>query len=412
MKELLLDRTYRRLWLGQSVSLAGDYLFTTTMALWIGTVLLRDQPYAPSATAASLLIVAVVTVAGAPVAGALVDRWDKVRVARTADAVRTLIGGGFAILAWLAGSLPVGLTLALCGLALAGQSAATQFFNPARIVILSDVVSDDRREQAASFAQASSAIAMIAGPALAGALFAAAGPGVCFGLNAATFACSFLALRGTRVPMTEARERHLGREMLAPLRLLARDRTLRAVLGAGMIVMLGASAFGSLNVFFVRENLSADPAWFGVISSALGAGILTGALGSAALHARLGKERLFAGGLLLCGLTCLVYARLDSAPLAALVIFGYGVAGGIVETVMSPILLAATGRDHLARVLSVFTSALRLASITSLGLVGWLAGGRGRIDLILLGAAVMFLLAGAHAALYLRRPGPEGRAGA
>ncbi|MFI6907700.1 MFS transporter [Nonomuraea sp. NPDC050394] len=193
---------------------------------------------------------------------------------------------------------------------------------------------------------------------------------------------------------------------------MARDRTLRAVLGAGVIVMLGASAFGSLNVFFVRENLSADPVWFGVISSALGAGILAGALGSAALHARLGKERLFASGLLLCGLTCLVYARLDNAPLAALVIFGYGVAGGIVETVMSPILLAATGRDHLARVLSVFTSALRLASITSLALVGWLAGGRGRIDLILLGAAVMFLLAGAHAALYLRRPGPEGRAGA
>lgn len=98
--------------------------------------------------------------------------------------------------------------------------------------------------------------------------------------------------------------------------------------------------------------------------------------------------------------------------------FGYGMGGGVVETVMSPILLSAAGRDQLGRVLSLFSSALRLASIVSLGVVGWLAGllppGGGRVDLVLAGAGLMFLPACAYAALSLRpeRSGREDRAAA
>ena len=38
---LLINRNYARLWYGQAVSLVGDFVFDTTLVLWVGTVLLR-----------------------------------------------------------------------------------------------------------------------------------------------------------------------------------------------------------------------------------------------------------------------------------------------------------------------------------------------------------------------------------
>lgn len=417
------NKAYRRLWFGQSISQVGDYLFMTTVALWIGTVLLRDKPYAPAVTGAYLVIAAAVMVCLAPVAGVFVDRLDKVRVALTADIVRAVASGGFAFLPWLSHSLPMRLTLTMCGVGVAVQAIASTFFNPARVIIVSDVVPVEKRGQAASFAQASSAIAMIAGPMLASLIFVAAGPAVGFIFNAVSFACSFVAIRIASIPVAAdspvARERkkQFGKELLEPLRLIGRDRVLRTVLGAGVIVMLGASTINSLNVYFVLENLHADPIWFGVISASLGAGLLVGSIGTGFLGERVGYERLLASGLLVGGLACLIYARLGSAVAAAMLIFLYGLAGGMVETVMSPLVLGAVRREYLGRVLSVFTPALRLSSVISLGAAGWLVslmpvGYRfqvlgisfGRIDTVFVMAAVMFLLSSLYAFTALQRP--------
>lgn len=420
MTSLIRNRAFRRLWLGQSIALTADQLFTTTIALWVGTVLLRGESYAPAATAAMMGLAAAATVGVAPVAGVLVDRWVKVRVVLTVDVVRMLISWSAAALPWLSATAPLWLTLGACGLAVVVQAVAAQFFNPARMIILSDAVPPAQRERAAGFAQAGSATAMIAGPMAAGLLFVVAGPGLGLALNGLCYASSFLAFRGTTSPAGgdhehEQERRHLGREALASLTLIARSRVLRSVLGAGVIVMLGASVVSTLNIYFVQENLHADQSWFGAITSSLGAGLLLGALGAAALSDRLGTRLLFAGGLLLCGLACLTYSRLVSAPAAAVTIFVYGLAGGIVETVMAPLILGATRRDHLARVLSVFTSVLRLSSIAALGAAGWLASllpathalhvlglTFGRIDLIFLGAATMLLIAGGYVAVSLR----------
>lgn len=419
MRSVFLNRWYRRVWLGQSVSQIGDYVFTMTIALWIGTVLFRDKTYAPAASAASLVIAAVVTMGAAPIAGVFVDRWDKVRVALAANAFRVLISCCFTLLPWASYSLPIWLTLTACWAGVAAQALATQFFNPARVIILSDVVSADQRGQAVGFAQASSAIAMIFGPVAAGLIFVSIGPGPSFALNGISFLCSFLAIRGVTLPTTAepsapVRRQHLGQEIRAPLRLIARDPLLRSTLGAGAIVMLGASTIGSLNVYFVQENLRAGPQWFGVINSSLGAGLLVGALAAPFFDERLRNRSLFVAGLLVCGVTCLIYARLDSAAAASVVIFGYGLAGGLVETVMLPLVVGAANREHLARVLAVFTSVFRLSSIISLASAGWLAAlmpvghhvraaglDFGRIDMILTGAAMMFLLAGVYVAVSL-----------
>lgn len=39
----LINRNYARLWSGQAVSTIGDYVFDTTLVLWVGTVLAKGR---------------------------------------------------------------------------------------------------------------------------------------------------------------------------------------------------------------------------------------------------------------------------------------------------------------------------------------------------------------------------------
>ncbi|HEX5497035.1 MAG TPA: hypothetical protein VFX70_20930, partial [Mycobacteriales bacterium] len=57
----LINRNYARLWYGQAASLLGDFMFDTTLVLWVGTVLARGQSWAPVAVSGVLVAVAVGT---------------------------------------------------------------------------------------------------------------------------------------------------------------------------------------------------------------------------------------------------------------------------------------------------------------------------------------------------------------
>jgi len=425
MTNVFTSRPFRRLWLGQAVSLVGDMLFTTTLTLWLATGLLAGEAYAPAAASAALAITAGVTIVLAPFAGVFVDRWDKVRVALATDAVRAIVSLGFVAIPLLPAGVPRSVTLAACAVGVIVQAAASQFFNPARLVLMSDVVAGSQRAQAASFAQASSAIATVAGPLIGGILYVAVGPTLGFALNGLSFLWSYVMIKlAGPVDLSQgsspAKRQSFGRELIAPLRTIAADPVLRTILGTGIIVMLGAGTLGSLNVFFVQENLGEDPWWFGVLSGALGAGILVGALGVGFLGPRIGERRLFVAATIVCGIACLAYSRSSDAVFAAAALFIYGIAGGVVETAMSPLVLTAVDRTQLARVVSVFAPAFRLSSIISVTVAGTIVsllpprhrfsfGGItfGRIDVIYLGTAIIFLAAGIYALFSLRSTAPN-----
>src|SRR5436309_532993 len=107
---LLVNRNYARLWVGQAVSLVGDFVFDTTLVLWVGVVLLRGLPYAPAAVAGLLVGVAVATLLVGPLAGVFVDRWDRRRTMLGADLVRAGLIGALTLLAFLPAA-PVPVTL-------------------------------------------------------------------------------------------------------------------------------------------------------------------------------------------------------------------------------------------------------------------------------------------------------------
>ena len=401
---MLRNRLYRRLWLGQAVSQVGDYVFGSTVMLWIAAGLLAGKSYAPAVSAASLVIAAVVGVLVAPLAGVYVDRWDKVRVATVTTVIRAIVAACFVGLPFLHGWVP----LLVGGLGVLIEAVAAVFFNPARFVIVTDVVAEQDRGRAAAMTQASTAVATILGPLLAAVLFVWVGPALAFALNAVTFVVSFLAIRVAPSVSGSLSRGQIGQELLEPLRIIVGRPVLRMVLIAGSVIMLGAGTISALDVYFVQENLHAGPQWYGVISAAFGAGVLAGALLVGALGDRVGYRRIFAGALIALGLVFLAYSRLTTPVPAVVLIFAYGLFAGGVETSISPLTIAAVPRDVLARVISVFGPAFRLASIASIIGAGWVVSlfkpgqsthGFNRIELVFTAAAALIVAAGVYSAV-------------
>jgi MFS family permease len=181
----LAHRDYRRLLAGMSISQLGDGLFLVALA-W--------QVYAlsntPTALATIGIAMTVPTVVCLLIGGAVSDRYDRRLVMLAADAVRGVLLAALAALA-LTGSLRVWQLL----VTVVFYGAATAFFSPASDALVPQLLPADALAQANSLDQLIRPLALrLGGPALGGLLVGAFGTGAAFGLDAASFAVSIVAL--------------------------------------------------------------------------------------------------------------------------------------------------------------------------------------------------------------------------
>ena len=118
------------------------------------------------------------------------------------------------------------------------------------------------------------------GPALAGLIVAAAGPGMVFILNAISFLAVIAALKRWQRPPTESElpaERVFG-AIRAGLRYARHSPELRAVLTRGASFFVFASASWALLPLIVRQELNSGPGTYGLFLACLGIGAIAGAL--------------------------------------------------------------------------------------------------------------------------------------
>jgi MFS transporter, DHA3 family, macrolide efflux protein len=148
--------------ISQSISLFGDKL--DYMALLAMIAFFSNQYGWNSSKAISFLsvIIALPTIIFGPLAGILVDRWDRRKVMIVCDSLRTLLVFAIPAVALATAKLPLIYVLAfsvfLCGL----------FFNTARLSIIPNLVGSDRLLGANSFMNFIGRIATFAGVLLGG----------------------------------------------------------------------------------------------------------------------------------------------------------------------------------------------------------------------------------------------------
>ena len=267
----LRHRDFRVLWAGMAVSLLGDGIFLIAIA-W-ETYALWNAPAALSIVGIAMTVPTIVFLL---VGGVLSDRHDRRRLMLAADAVRAAAVACLAVLVF-AGALQLWQLVVLVAL----YGAGTAFFTPAFEAIVPDLLPRQDLAAANSLDQFVRPIALrLAGPLLGG-LLVAAGAGLAFAVDAASFAVSgiaVLAMRPPRTPSAAPSVSHAGavREGLSFIRRRVWLWGTLVAAAAAYLVFLGPSEV--LLPYVVKNELHASAGTLGLVFAAGGLGAVGAAL--------------------------------------------------------------------------------------------------------------------------------------
>ena len=188
--------TFTIIWLGQVVSLVGSGLTSFALGVWV-------FERTGSATQFALIGLAAVVprVLLSPLAGTIVDRWDRRWVMIMSDT-----GAGLATLSiaalYMTGNLEVWNII----LATAFNSAFSTFQWPAYSAVTTLLVPKEQLGRAGGMVQIGEAVSQLLAPAAAGALFVTVGLGGVIAIDFATYLFAVLTLLFVRVPSPERSE--------------------------------------------------------------------------------------------------------------------------------------------------------------------------------------------------------------
>ena len=381
---MFINGNFGRLWIGHTISVFGDFIFDTTLVLWIAAVIARGQAWAPLAVSGVFIATTVPMLLIGPIAGVFVDRWSKRGTMLAMDAVRAalvallILSAGVVPLPFLPGGrLPLFWQLGVIYAVVFLLNALSQFFRPASLALTGDIVPEEAQARAMGLSQTSMSIAMILGPTLAAPIFVAFGPEWALGINALSFVASFLFIQTVSAPpaahsAVRGERSSFWKEFGLGLGYFLRSRVLVVLSISAAIVMLGGGALNTLDYFFVTGNLHASATYFGVLQGAMGIGMILGSILAGAFAQKIGLTRTFWLSLLAMAVLITAYARLTDIWVAIAVIGVAGIGQAALNVAVGPLLLQSTPREMIGRVSSILNPLVMLATLGGAGLAGYL----------------------------------------
>jgi MFS family permease len=316
-RSLSRHRNYRIFFAGQLVSLAGSWMQNIALA-WL-VLELSGSPIAVGALAFWRFVP--FTIFGL-VAGVVADRVDSRKLVMATQGAALLISIALAVVT-LSGTATLPLVYALA--ALGGATLA--FDAPGRQSLTYQMVGPRSLPNAVALNAGLFNGSRVIGPAIAGAVIAAFGTGVCFVVNAFSFLAVLAALALLRQAELHEVERDPTARFVSGLRralaFVRHDPQLRTVLGVVAVVSTIGFNFHVLVPLLAANTLHVGPEGFGLLSASFGLGALVGALVTASFRGT--SWRLFATGAAGFGVLALALAPVHNAFLAGGLLFAVGI---------------------------------------------------------------------------------------
>jgi dTMP kinase len=388
------SRQFFRLWIVQVTSAIGDWLGFSAIIVLAARV--GGASGAGAGAGAVSIVLAARIVPGfffGPLAGVLVDRWDRKRVMIACDLGRATVIALLPFVHGLAGLVAASLAL----------EALTLLWSPAKEASVPKLVPPSHLAAANSLSLAAAygtfPFAALLFAILAGVSGWLAGLGVthasaldqmtlAFYVDSLTFMVSAALVSRLDIGGRRARTAEVEADVWGPTRAwrelhegwqyIFLNPTVRAVnlglamalIGGGMLIPLGA--------VYSTDVLGSGAAGYGLFTTALGFGVALGALGVALLQRRLPMERVFTTCLLLAGCLLFLAASAGTLGVATVAVGLMGVAVGPVY-VSGYVLLQQEVSDELrGRVFSSLNLLVRtcvLVSMVAGPLIAALLGG-------------------------------------
>lgn len=369
--ELLRTRPgFRRLWASQLISLMGDWLSFVAISL----LALREGE---GVVALALVLVAhsFPHALMAPIAGALVDRFNRISLLVGSNLIQALLTLGMAVGAIYGHLVAVQVLLF-------ARASAGAFVMPAQSASLPHFVERDELYRANAIVSATWSVAFAMGMALGGVL-AMLGPVPALLIDAATFVVAALIVRPLPTVVAERDDGasawqavvSAGRDMKTAASAAWNDRTLfAAVVAKSPIALAGGGAWVLINL------VAADPAFIGAGGLALGLlhslrGIGTGVgpiWASARIERGADAQRSIGVAQWFVFASIALFAAVQWWPVALVAVFFWGWGTGT-NWVLSTASIQRGAADHLLGRLTAIDSLLMTTAMAIGAVLGALA---------------------------------------
>ena len=357
------EREFRLLW-------TNTFLFSLVQSTQRFTFVWLVLELGRGADASGLVLFAM----GAPAfvvvlpAGAWSDRLDRRKLLLGSQFGALLVTAATALLV-ATDRINLPITVAL-GTAL---GATLAFGQPVRAAVLPTLVPRARLMNAIVLTTIGMNISMIVGPAIGGAVIAAWGLDGAFGVQALIYGFGLLVLLFLRLPERPppAVRRRLRVEIVEGLTFVARHREIRALFV--LLATTGAFMLGPYQALMpqiAREELGSDAFGASLLFAVLGLGMGATSVVLARSRDLSHKGAWFAGGLVAGGLIQVGLGLSRIYVLTALLMFLWGVGGGLFMNLNQTLIQTHTADEVMGRVMALHTLAM-----VGLAPLGALAGG-------------------------------------
>jgi MFS family permease len=265
-------RVFTVIWFGQLVSTLGSGLTGFALGVWI-----YEQSHSTTLFALNLLAYAVPNLLVSPIAGALVDRWDRRWVMVMSDTGAGLCTLAVAVL-FYSGNLQIWQVIALTAL----SASFSTFQWPAYSAATSLLVPKEQLGRAGGMVQIGEAISHLISPAVAGAMFVTVGLRGVVLVDFMTYIFAVLTLLLVRIPRPEvSTEGQAGKGSLWKEAGFGWTYIVSRAGLLGLLLFFAATNFlsGLINPLLaplILDMTTAD--MFGYLASIVGLGMLVGTL--------------------------------------------------------------------------------------------------------------------------------------
>jgi DHA3 family macrolide efflux protein-like MFS transporter len=385
---------FSAMWLGQVVSSLGDRVHQVALVFLVA----RATDSSPLALGLVFAAMTVPSFLVGPVAGALVDRWDRKRVMVGSDLIRAAIVVAIPVVSAVHISLVVALVFLL--------AVVSSFFRPARVAALPQVVSDEDLLSANSAMWIADTASDLVGYGLGGLFVAFLGPALvlAFWLDGASYLASAMLVAAVAIPRLvpgsgtsgEARAPSLRFDLAAGWRFLRAETVLFATTVQAAIAELGLGALTALSPLLVAGLALGSieaPMAYGLFEMSMGVGLVGGGIVLGGLATRLPKGLTIVAAFTATGVVLVALAVTGSLPIALALACLVGVANVSFVVPSQTIFQQRTPGELLGRVVAIriaaVNGALAVAMVTS-GVLAEIFG----LHAVLVGCGILTVAAG------------------
>jgi MFS family permease len=352
MLRALKHRNYRLFFAGQSVSLIGTWM-TRIATSWL--------VYRLTGSAAMLGLVGfagqIPSFLLAPLAGVLVDRWDRHRLLVWTQGLALLQSAALAALT-LTGSIHIAHVLLLSLF----QGLINAFDMPARQAFVVEMV-ERRADLPNAIALNSSMVnaARLLGPSIGGVIIAAVGEGWCFAIDATSYLAVIASLLLMRLAISArppaSREKRVLSELREGWRYVVGSAPIRSILLLLALVSLVGMPYTVLMPIFAANILHGGPHTLGFLMAATGVGALFGSVFLANRRTVLGLGRVIPLTAALFGAGLIGFALSRTLWLSLPLLLATGIGFMIAMAASNTLLQTLVDDDKRGRVMSFYTMA-------------------------------------------------------